>query len=186
MKTDASNRSLPELSVGWSFLRDWKSPSDDLKSGIPACTEIPAPATPSLISIALPQEGASVHTAHDCDAARLEDGLDDPLDMAGSVGGVDEKRWRRREGGGRVQREERRHRRTAAGWRARRARGRAEAAQDRRWVEEERGVECARSPFSHLTRWRAVRVGAPSIVPYTALRLSPFETTTYKVYTAGL
>lgn len=33
---------------------------------------------------------------------------------------------------------------------------------DRRWVEEERGVECARSLSSHLTRWRAVRVGAPA------------------------
>ena len=35
LKTDASNKSFPE-SPGCSFFKDWKSPSDDLKSGIPA------------------------------------------------------------------------------------------------------------------------------------------------------
>lgn len=45
LKTEASNRSFPDAidSLGLSRFKVLKSPSGDLKSGMPACTEIPAP-----------------------------------------------------------------------------------------------------------------------------------------------
>lgn len=45
LNTDASKRSLPDerLSLGLSRLSVLKRPSEERKSGIPACTEIPAP-----------------------------------------------------------------------------------------------------------------------------------------------
>ena len=45
LNTDASKRSLPDVraSLGLSRLRLWNKPVGDRKSGIPACTEMPAP-----------------------------------------------------------------------------------------------------------------------------------------------
>ena len=43
LKTDTSNKSLPEMSLGLSFFKDWNIPSVDVKSGILASTETPAP-----------------------------------------------------------------------------------------------------------------------------------------------
>jgi hypothetical protein len=45
LNTEASNSSLPDViaSFGLSRLIVWKRPSDDRKSGMPACTDIPAP-----------------------------------------------------------------------------------------------------------------------------------------------